>query len=107
LTIHVSGSAYSTTLTAEVHEEVLPAASVAVYVTGVVPSGKRDCVGLEIRACEHVSVARAAPSVTVTSAPSRASTTIGSGQTMLGGCVSATATWRLSVTLWLDGSVTE
>jgi hypothetical protein len=43
--IHVSGSANATTVTVVVHSEVLPAASMAVYVTDVVPIGKRVCLG--------------------------------------------------------------
>jgi hypothetical protein len=94
------GFELSTTTTLNVHVAVLPAGSVAVYVTGVVPSEKRDpevCV-LENVLTEQLSEAVGAAQVAIALHDAFADKVIVDGHPVMTGLVlSATMTLKVQV----------
>ena len=94
------GAVESTTVTSKVSEIELPAASVAVHVTLVVPTGNVEPdAGTQATVGNTPELSLAVTTKVTTTVPSgRASLTIStSGPSKLGGCVSTTLTVRIAV----------
>jgi hypothetical protein len=89
----------STTVTTSGHVALFPAASVAVVVTVVGPSGKTEpdgSVDTTLTGGEHVSVASVENATTALHAPGSAVTVVGAGHVKSGGVSSTTVTTALA-----------
>ena len=95
----MTGPAASFTVTVKLQLRELPAASVAVEVTIVVPSGKTEPEAglLETVGMEQLSLAVTVKFTTAEHAPEGAFTVMLDGQAMFGACVSLTVTLKLQV----------